>query len=131
MTEKQKNKIDRIRKRSKIFEKKLDRGERLTSQESKELDEHLIYTFRLAKHQLEKVSSGHFLQLRHKYEQSKKKNERLEKENRYFRVLLWRSCRHDMKYGDDGELQCGGLDFKRCDPVSIARHLFPLPWEKQ
>lgn len=41
-----------------------------------------------------------------------------------YRTLLWTSCAHPMhaKYGDDGERQCTGADFKRGDLADLEAH---------
>ena len=39
------------------------------------------------------------------------------------RLWLWNGCTHDGKYGDDGELQCRGADFRR-DPIpTLIAHI--------
>ena len=35
------------------------------------------------------------------------------------RVALWTVCPHVGKYGDDGEMQCRGEDFKRNDSILL------------
>lgn len=38
------------------------------------------------------------------------------------RLALWQACPHQGKYGDDGEMQCHALDFKRGSIERLAAH---------
>ena len=44
-------------------------------------------------------------------------------ENVALRFGLWAMCPHDMKYGDDGEQQCRGMDFKHRSTEDILQHV--------
>jgi hypothetical protein len=39
------------------------------------------------------------------------------------RQWLWTDCPHEGKYGDDGELQCRGVDFRRDPLLSLIAHV--------
>ena len=39
------------------------------------------------------------------------------------RQWLWTDCRHDGKYGDDGEMQCRGVDFLRDPLLRVIAHV--------
>ena len=49
--------------------------------------------------------------------------ERMRADEQIFRCLLW-AAQPDGKYGDDGELQCGLIDFKRMTAQEIGCALF-------
>jgi len=40
-----------------------------------------------------------------------------------WRYAAWNVCPHQGKYGDDGEMQCHGADFRRQSPVDLLAHL--------
>jgi len=46
-------------------------------------------------------------------------------ENLQWREFAWLSCPHDImgKYGDDGEMQCRGADFRRDKIEELSEHL--------
>ena len=44
-------------------------------------------------------------------------------DDRAFRLALFFMCPHDMKYGDDGEMQCRGADLKRLPVEDVAQHV--------
>lgn len=39
------------------------------------------------------------------------------------RTFLWEICPHDGKYGDDGEMQCRSVDFKRQEIYDCRQHV--------
>jgi hypothetical protein len=44
-------------------------------------------------------------------------------DDRAFRLALFFMCPHDMKYGDDGEMQCRGADLKRLPVEDVVQHV--------
>jgi hypothetical protein len=48
---------------------------------------------------------------------------REELDEEWQRWFLWEVCTHDMKYGDDGEMQCHGTDFKRDQMWLLQQHV--------
>jgi hypothetical protein len=40
-----------------------------------------------------------------------------------YRRVLWESCPHPAKYGDDGEMQCAGADFVRDELTALREHV--------
>lgn len=40
-----------------------------------------------------------------------------------YRLSLWRACPHPLKYGDDGQLQCSGMNFLTARPEAIVAHV--------
>jgi hypothetical protein len=44
-------------------------------------------------------------------------------ENLQWREFAWLSCPHPGKYGDDGEMQCQGADFRRGRIADLSEHL--------
>lgn len=51
--------------------------------------------------------------------------DRVNEERRQLRRLLWLNHGHDYMYGDDGQMQCGGLDFKTATAEEIEEHIDP------
>lgn len=46
------------------------------------------------------------------------------------RWFLWEACTHEGKYGDDGEMQCRGTDFKRAQLWELQQHVESAVAEK-
>ena len=55
---------------------------------------------------------------------------RAEVDEEWHRWFLWEACPHELKYGDDGEMQCGGADFRRDELWTLQRHVQEALGEK-